>query len=100
VATHLAAAKDASIWFRGAIIAYSEDAKYTVSKVEPGPVVTARCARQMAIGVVQLMNADFAVGITGAGGPGPQKDQPAGTVFIAVASRVDSRVNGYHFGSL
>jgi nicotinamide-nucleotide amidase len=97
IATRLAAAEGAGDWFHGAVVAYSEDAKYTVLNVKAGPVITADCARQMAMGVAQLLKADFAVSTTGAGGPGPEEDQPAGTVFIAVASPADCQVNEYHF---
>src|SRR6195952_969705 len=97
IATHLAAAQGAGDWFRGALIAYSEEAKFAVLKVKPGPVITADCARQMAIGVAQLLKADFAVSTTGAGGPGPEEDPPTGTVYIAVASPTILEVNKYHF---
>ena len=97
IATHLAAAQGAGDWFRGALTAYSEEAKFTVLNVQPGPVITADCARQMAIGVAQLLKADFAVSTTGAGGPGPEEDQSPGTVFIAVASPTSCEVNEYHF---
>jgi nicotinamide-nucleotide amidase len=76
IATHLAAAQGAGDWFRGALTAYSEEAKFAVLNVKPGPVITADCARQMAIGVAQLLKADFAVGTTGAGGPGPEEINP------------------------
>ena len=97
IATQLAAARGAGQWFRGALIAYSEEAKFTVLKVKPGPVITVDCARQMAIGVAQLLKADFAVSTTGAGGPGPEEDQPPGTVFIAVASPANCEAKEYHF---
>jgi nicotinamide-nucleotide amidase len=97
IATRLAAAEGASQWFRGSITAYSEVAKFTVLNVRPGPVITADCARQMAIGAAQLLKADFAVSTTGAGGPGPEEDQPPGTVFIAVASPADCVAKEYHF---
>ena len=97
IATHLAAAEGAGDWFRGALTAYSEEAKFAVLHVKPGPVITADCARQMAVGVAQLLKADFAVSTTGAGGPGPEEDQSPGTVFIAVASPTSCEVNGYHF---
>jgi nicotinamide-nucleotide amidase len=97
IATELAAAEGASDWFRGAVVAYSEEVKFKVLGVHPGPVITADCARQMATGTAKLLNADFAVSTTGAGGPGPQEEQPPGTVFIAVASPVECAVAHYQF---
>jgi nicotinamide-nucleotide amidase len=97
VGTHLAAAGGASQWFRGAIVAYASEVKFSVLDVEPGPVITEACARQMALGVAKVLGADFAVSTTGAGGPGEEEGRPAGTVFVAVASPRTSEVREYHF---
>lgn len=97
LAAALAAADNASDWFKGSVVAYSRDAKYSVLGVDPGPVITAGCARQMAANVATVLAADVAVATTGAGGPGAEEDQPPGTVFIAVATRHDCRVNHYRF---
>ena len=93
IATHLAAAEGAGDWFRGAVTAYSEHAKFTVLNVNPGPVIIADCARQMAIGVAQLLKADFAISTTGAGGPGPEDDQPPGTRLHRRRNPTDCQVN-------
>ena len=97
IATRLSAGRGASEWFRGSVVAYSEYAKFSVLGVEPGPVITGSCAEQMATGVRKLLSADYAVSTTGAGGPGAEEGQPAGTVFIAVASPAGCRAKGYHF---
>jgi nicotinamide-nucleotide amidase len=86
IASHLGAAEAAAEWFAGGVVAYSKKVKFTVLGVEPGPVVTDACARQMAAGVAALTGSDFAVAVTGVGGPGPEEDQPPGTVFIAAHS--------------
>ncbi|NYE36766.1 nicotinamide-nucleotide amidase [Nocardioides cavernae] len=77
--------EDAASWYRGAVVAYVEDVKFDVLGVDRGPVITASCARRMAVGVRRLLGADVAVGITGVGGPGPREDCPPGTVHLAVA---------------
>jgi len=97
IATHLSAGAGANEWFRGAIVAYSENAKFSVLGVDPGPVITSTCAEQMAAGVRELLSADYAVSTTGAGGPGAEEGQPAGTVFIAVASPAGCQTREYHF---
>ncbi|MGC4940055.1 CinA family protein [Kribbella sp. DT2] len=97
VAAHLGAAPQASEWFAGGVVAYSSQVKHAVLGVEPGPVVTARCARQMAEGVARLTGADLAVATTGAGGPDPQDGQPPGTVFIAVRTPVGVQATEHHF---
>lgn len=85
VSTLLGAGEGASDWYAGAVVAYHEDVKFNLLGVTPGPVVTDACARQMAQGVRRLLGADFAVAITGVGGPGPDEGCPAGTVHLAVA---------------
>ncbi len=69
-------------WLSGGIVAYLTEIKQTVLGVSEGPVVSARCAEEMAAGAARLFNADLTVSTTGAGGPGPLEGKPAGTVFI------------------
>jgi nicotinamide-nucleotide amidase len=79
------------------VIAYGSEVKFSVLGVARGPVITAECAAQMAAGVTQLTGADFAVAVTGAGGPGPEEGKPAGTVYIAVHGMAGSDVQEHHF---
>jgi len=97
IACRLSAAGGASDWFRGGLVAYSEYAQFSVLGVDPGPVITRACAEQMAVGVRKLLSAEYAVSTTGAGGPGPEEGQPAGTVFIAVASPAGCQIRDYRF---
>ena len=60
--------------------------------VDPGPVISARAAEQMARGALRVLGADYAVAVTGAGGPGPEEGRPQGTVFVAVAVATDVAV--------
>ena len=55
LASRLGAAPEASNWFAGGVVAYAAHVKFEVLGVEPGPVVSEQCARQMARGVVRLM---------------------------------------------
>jgi nicotinamide-nucleotide amidase len=97
IACHLGAAPEASQWFAGGITAYASEVKFNVLDVDPGPVITAVCARQMADGVVRLMNADYGVAITGVGGPDREEGQPPGTVFAAVHTPGHTETCEYHF---
>lgn len=97
IAAHLGAAENASEWFRGGLVAYSSEVKFKVLGVDRGPVVTAECARQMARGAAELLDADFAVAVTGAGGPGPEEGHPQGTTFIAVHSATANDVAEHRF---
>jgi nicotinamide-nucleotide amidase len=92
VATALAAAEEASAWFRGSLVAYSSEVKHEVLDVPDGPVVSASAAEAMARGVRRLLGADVAVAVTGAGGPASQDGQDPGTVYVAVDDGADQRV--------
>ena len=97
ISAGLSAIEGASDWFLGGVVAYAEEVKYDLLGVDRGPVINARSAQQMAEGVARLLHADFAVATTGVGGPGPQEDNPQGTVFIAVATPNRSDVREYRF---
>jgi nicotinamide-nucleotide amidase len=97
LAGHLGAAPSASEWFCGGVIAYASQVKFTVLGVEPGPVITASCARQMARGVAELTGSDLAVAVTGVGGPDPVEGHPPGTVFVAVRGPATDRVEEFQF---
>ena len=97
VSARLSALPGASDWYVGGLVAYDENVKYELLGVDPGPVITASAAAQMAAGVARLLKADVAVATTGVGGPGPQENQPQGTVFLAVATPRETTVAEYHF---
>ena len=90
VATALAAAKAASQWFRGSLVAYASEVKHEVLGVPEGRCVSAEAAETMAAGVRKLLRADVAVGVTGAGGPDPQD----GSRLARCSSRWTTAANG------
>ncbi len=94
VASALAAAPGSSTWFRGAVVAYATEVKHRLLGVPPGPVVSAEAAASMADGVRRLLEADIAVALTGAGGPG---GQPPGTVFLALSDGSHTQVEQHFF---
>ncbi len=85
LASTIGAGDNASEWFRGGVVAYTNDVKFSVLGVPPGPVVSAECASAMAAGVRRLLGADVGIAVTGVGGPGEEEGKPAGTVFIGVS---------------
>jgi nicotinamide-nucleotide amidase len=93
----LGAAPDASDWFGGGVIAYQEVTKHRLLGVQPGPVVSAQCAEQMARAVMENVGADVSVAVTGVGGPDPVEGHPAGTVFISVSTRSAVRTFPHRF---
>jgi nicotinamide-nucleotide amidase len=96
LASALGAAPRASDWFCGAVVAYSERVKFDVLGVTPGPVITARCAREMAEGALRLLGCDTVAAVTGAGGPDDEEGKPAGTVFLAHGRAGALRVEELH----
>jgi nicotinamide-nucleotide amidase len=83
VASRLVDVPKASDWFRGGVVSYANDVKFSVLGVPEGPVVTADAAAAMATGVRRLLGADIGLGVTGVAGPDPMEGQPPGTVFLA-----------------
>ncbi len=71
--------------FRGAIVAYASDIKYSLLGVPEGPVVSEDAARAMALGARRVLDADVALATTGVAGPAEQEGQPVGTVFLGLA---------------
>ncbi|RZT07518.1 nicotinamide-nucleotide amidase [Kribbella sp. VKM Ac-2569] len=98
VACQLGAASEASSWFAGGVVAYGAEVKFKLLDVDPGPVVTARCAVEMARGAARLLGADLAVALTGVGGPEPDDEgHPAGTVYAATSSPAGEDVDQHRF---
>lgn len=97
VASALGRAPDASDWFAGGVVAYLTAVKRQVLGVTADRVVTAAAAEQLARGVAGLTSADLAVATTGVGGPGSEEGQPAGTVWLAVVSRLGARTEQHRF---
>ena len=87
IAIAIGAAPEASEWFRGGVVAYSEAVKRGALGVNARKLTSATCARQMAGGAAAVLMAGAAVAVTGVGGPGPTDGEPAGTVFIAATVR-------------
>jgi nicotinamide-nucleotide amidase len=97
LASALGKGDEASTWFAGGVIAYSAEVKFQVLGVDRGPVVTASCARQMAVGVQRLLHSEVALAVTGVGGPDREEDKPPGTVFIATLVRGDVQAHEHTF---
>lgn len=74
----------------GGIITYNEEIKINhlgvnVDTIANYSVVSAECAAEMAFKVREKFGADIGVGLTGAAGPEPHGNEPAGTVWIGLS---------------
>lgn len=93
IASQLTAQAGASRYFRGGVVAYSNEVKECVlgvqhSTLEQYGAVSEQTAREMAEGVRERFDSDYAIATTGIAGPdGGTPTKPVGTVWIAVASR-------------
>lgn len=70
--------------FRGGIVAYASDLKFSVLGVPDGPVINAETAIAMAEGACRVLGCDVAVATTGVAGPDTQEGVERGTVHMGV----------------
>lgn len=91
IARLLTAQAGASAYFKGGVVAYSNEVKECAlgvkhSTLEAHGAVSEATVREMAEGVRTRLGADLAIATTGVAGPdGGTKEKPVGTVWIAVA---------------
>ncbi len=90
-AQRITAIPGCSAWFKGGIVAYSNEAKEKLLGVkheilETYGAVSGETVEQMAIGALKVFNADYALATSGIAGPdGGTAEKPVGTVWIAAA---------------
>jgi len=82
LASRLGAAEGSADWFRGGVVSYAPEVKFSVLGVPEGPVVSDRAAASMATGVRDLLGADVGLGVTGVAGPTSLEGHPPGTVHL------------------
>jgi nicotinamide-nucleotide amidase len=93
-----------SVFYNGSVTAYSNLIKENILGVNPEMIlkfgaVSEQVAKEMAVGVRKVFNADFALATTGIAGPdGGTEEKPVGTVWIAVASENDVIAQKFIFG--
>lgn len=104
IAQRITALAGASHYFRGGIVAYSNDVKEQQLGVSHDTLaaygaVSEETVREMAEGVRQRLGADFGVATSGIAGPGGGTDEkPVGTVWMAVAGPQGTITRLKHFG--
>lgn len=93
LASLLTSVPGSSAYFYGGVVSYDNRIKAGVLKVKPETLerfgaVSRACVEEMARGVRELMDTDYAIATSGIAGPGGgTPDKPVGTVWIAAASR-------------
>jgi nicotinamide-nucleotide amidase len=96
-----------SRWFRGGVVAYTNELKSALLGVGTGTLavhgaVSEAVVREMAVGAIERLGGDRAVAVSGIAGPdGGTPDKPVGTVWFAWAERTPSgravRAARHHF---
>ncbi len=93
IAHLLTSISGSSSYFKGSVVAYSNEIKVKILKVNPSDIeqfgaVSEEVVKQMANGVRKIMKTDYAIATSGISGPdGGTEDKPVGTTWIAVASK-------------
>jgi nicotinamide-nucleotide amidase len=88
LAASITSVPGASAVFRGSVTAYATDTKASILGVDAGLLaregaVDAEVARQMAVGVRRVFDAEVGLATTGVAGPTTQDGKPVGLVYIA-----------------
>jgi nicotinamide-nucleotide amidase len=92
-----------SLFFKGSVIAYSNEVKENLLKVHSADIdahgaVSQLVVEQMAKGVREQLSTDYSVATSGIAGPdGGSAEEPVGTVWIAVSSARRTISKCYYF---
>lgn len=95
-----------SAYFKGGIVAYSNEVKQRMLGVSAGTLdefgaVSQEVVEQMANGALKNLNADIAVSVSGIAGPdGATDGKPVGTVWICVCTQKEMISRRFQFGNI
>jgi nicotinamide-nucleotide amidase len=91
IASKITRISGASNYFKGSVVSYSDEVKVnqlgvSQSDLDENGAVSEKVAKQMAVGVQQLLGTDFAISTSGIAGPeGGTEEIPIGTVWVGIA---------------
>jgi nicotinamide-nucleotide amidase len=104
VAQMITSIPGSSDYFKGSVVAYSNEIKEKVLGVKHETLlafgaVSEQTVREMAEGVKSTFNTDFAVSVSGIAGPsGGTDEKPVGTTWVAIATPAHTLTRKFHFG--
>jgi len=105
IAQSITSVAGSSSYYKGSVIAYSNDVKERILGVSHETLVkhgavSQEVVEQMAQGVLAKLNADIAVSVSGIAGPdGGTADKPVGTVWICVKTKEKTLSRRFQYGS-
>ncbi len=94
-----------SNYFKGSVIAYANEIKINLLHVDSNVIekhgaVSKWVVEQMAKSILQLLNVDYSIAVSGIAGPdGGSKEKPVGTTWIAIASHYKIESQKFIFGA-
>ena len=104
IAATLVSVAGSSAYYKGSLVAYSADAKMSLLNVcsetiKKHTVVSKQVALEMAKGVKEKLQTNYAIAVTGNAGPTKDDtDKSVGVVFIAFVSDTKEIVQEFNFG--
>jgi len=104
IASRIVSVPGSSKYFRGSIVAYSNELKMELLKVDPDLIaafgaVSSQVVESMARNGCRVLGSDFCVATSGIAGPdGGSEAKPVGTVWIAVAFKDQVQSKVFSFG--
>lgn len=93
VAAKIVSVPGSSVYFKGGIVAYSNEIKERLLQVSPETLeqhgaVSKETVMEMVKGAMKTMDSDCAIATSGIAGPdGGTAEKPVGTIWIAVANK-------------
>ncbi len=105
IASFITQIPGASKYFKGTVVAYSNEIKENILKVKKSTIdnngaVSEPVVREMIKGICDIMDTDIAIATSGIAGPdGGTPDKPVGTTWIAIGNKNIQIVRCFCFGS-
>ena len=102
VASRLTDLSGASNYFKGGVVAYTNEIKKSILHVKAETLenfgaVSSQTALEMATNVREIFSATIGLSTTGVAGPLTSENKPVGLVFIAIVGENFSEVKEFHF---
>lgn len=103
IAHKITSVPGSSLYFKGAVVAYSNELKVNLLGVNEDDLnvhgaVSKEVVEQMATGALKVMDADLAIATSGIAGPGGgTESKSVGTVWIAICTKEKNVSKEFHF---